>query len=33
MNNHFVHLDYPTTHSGVVRAEQAVEKRVRSATP
>ena len=26
MNNHFVHLDYPTTHSGVVRAEQAVEK-------
>ena len=26
MNNHFVHLDYPTTHSGVVRAEQALEK-------
>ena len=26
MNNHFVHLGYPTTHSGVVRAEQALEK-------
>lgn len=24
MNTHFVHLEYSTTHSGVVRAEQAV---------
>ena len=25
MNNHFVHLEYSTTHPGVVRAEQAVQ--------
>ena len=24
MNHHFVHLEYPTSHPGVVRAEQAV---------
>jgi len=25
MTNHFVHLEYPTTHPGVARAEQAVK--------
>ena len=25
MNNHFVHIEYSTTHPGVVRAEQAVQ--------
>ena len=25
MTNHFVHLEYSTTHAGVVRAEQAVQ--------
>ena len=24
MNHNFVHLEYPTSHPGVVRAEQAV---------
>jgi hypothetical protein len=26
MNRHFVHVEYPTSHPGVVRAEQAVAK-------